>query len=342
MRKVFNNKFIAGVALLGVLASCNKEDDSLMDLRKSKPVVTVDQISYTVAEGDVITVTLNLDKAFKEKSDLKLDIIGGTASFRDMFSDTDGNEATDEETTVDDGWGQIGYKIAVPAYATTYSFDISFPQDLLAEGTETLKLRLSSAGNSNSLVADDSKEINVTIADYMSDDLVTELDWSGSFTNAHGNIVLPTYTDNTANKVKHEFTGYDFDLYILDSGGSPINFDGATGDHPEVVVLDAGAPDDDYYVLVDFWDDAGYTPAERFEFDMRLRAAKPGTWFYQYQIDDTFFSDSPVSASGDGTQLVAMINKTGTVYTFQTMDGDVLAQGRAAAAKFKNFKRARK
>ena len=67
--------------------------------------------------------------------DFKLELVGGTGSFRDY-------ETSGTETVTDDGYGVIGHKISVPAYAATASFDITPLVDYLPEGAETLIFRL--------------------------------------------------------------------------------------------------------------------------------------------------------------------------------------------------------
>ncbi len=308
MKKIISNKFILAFALMGALSSCNDDDVTYSSTEKVK--VSVGQTAYSVGEGDTFTVNLALDKAIKSEVALKVDIASGTGSFRDIFSDTDADPETDEETTVDDGWGIIGYKVTVPAYATTFSFDIEAVKDMFPEGTETIRLRLSSAGNSNGLVEADSQYIDVTIADYVSNDVALQLEWDKHYTNAHGNIVQPSYATLDANGYPDSelYASIDFDFWVEDVNGDEINggtYPGATGNSPEFTELLETQPDGDYYVYVDLYD-AGVPPVKRFKHDLKINVAKYGVWYTTVPI--TTYSDEVFS------DYVLKITKTGTTY----------------------------
>jgi hypothetical protein len=326
MKKIISNKFILAFALLGALSSCNDDDVTYSSTEKVK--VSVGQTAYSVGEGDTFTVNLALDKAIKSEVALKIDIASGTGSFRDIFSDTDDDPETDEETTVDDGWGIIGYKVIVPAYATTFSFDIDAVKDMLPEGTETIRLRLSSAGNSNGLVEADSQYIDVTIADYVSNDVALELVWDKHYTNAHGNIVQPSYATVDANGFpdSETYASIDFDFWVEDAGGTVVDgYSGATGNTPEVSEILETQPDGDYYVYVDLYD-AGVAPVKRFKHDLKINVAKYGVWYTTVPI--TTYSDEVFS------DYVIKITKTGTTYRVADAYTDTeIISGRNARVK---------
>lgn len=330
MKNIFNYKFFAVALSLGLLSSCNEDETSYENSVKS--IVSTTQTSLTVAEGESASVTLNMDKPFKEKSDLKIELVGGTGSQEDFT--TDG-----VETTTGDGWGLIGYKLAVPAYATSYTFNINAILDFLPEGTETLKLKLTSAGNGNALVAPSSEFILVTITPTVSTDFVARFDWSGSYKDPHGTTLPGEYigTDNN----KHELCGYDFDLEIYDAGFNLVA--DSYSDCPEEITLSAAdTPDGDYIIVPSFYTRVIGTLNSPAEIALRpksgeliypafLTMSKPGAFVHTVDMTGLFkySSGGIVQNNPDAAIPVAVVTKTGNNYVltdYNTME--VLAQGR--------------
>ena len=183
--KKYNFKYILAVAALSVFATSCSEDEDATKERVVKPVVTASQTSFSVTEGETVTIDLTTDTRYFRTMDYKLELVGGTGSFRDFTS-------TGTETILDDGWGIIGHKITFPAYAETASFDVTPILDLLPEGAETLVFRLYPMGNSNGLIDEASETIEV----------VTTLDIDES------NFIL------TCKKRSYEVTG--FKKYVIE------------------------------------------------------------------------------------------------------------------------------
>lgn len=82
MRKL-NFKYFVAFAALGFFASCEPENETT-DARVVKPVVTAALTSYTVAEGASATVNLTVNTPYFRSLDYKLELVGGTGSFRDF------------------------------------------------------------------------------------------------------------------------------------------------------------------------------------------------------------------------------------------------------------------
>ncbi len=323
MKNIFNYKFIAIVFSLGLLSSCNNEDTSFT--KGVKPIVTTTQTSLTIAEGASAPVTLTLDKPYKEKCQLKIEIVGGTGSNDDF--DTDG-----VQTTTDDGWGLLGYKLEIPAYATSFTFNINAILDLLPEGTETLKLKLSSDGNSNALVDASSEFINVTITPTVSTDFVANFDWSGSFKDAHGTAMTGTYKG--ADDKQHEYCGFDFDLEIYD--GSFNLVDASYSSCPEEITLDgATTPDGDYIIVPSFWTrtvaSTAVPKSGEIIYPAVLTMSKPGAFVHTVDMTGMFKYSvgGAVQNNPDAYVPVAVVTKTGTSYVLTDFNtAEVLAQGR--------------
>jgi hypothetical protein len=332
MKNIFNYKFMTAALSLGLLCSCN--DDEATYQKSVKSIVTATQTSFTIAEGDSATVTLNLDTPFKEKCDLKIELISGTGS-QDDFT-TDGTE-----TAADDGWGLIGYKLAVPAYATAYTFKIKAILDLLPEGTETLKLKLSSAGNGNALVDSASEYITVTINPTVSNDFYAKFDWSGSFKNYHGTTLPGLYVGTDDKDTEHELCGYDFDLEIYDAGFNVV--ESSYGNCPEDITMSAATtPDGDYLIVPTYYTSVIGTLGSAAEIALRpksgeiiypafLTMSKPGAFVHTVDMTGQFKYSLGGFVQNNPNAIipVALLTKTGNTYVLTDYNtSEVLAQGR--------------
>lgn len=322
LRNIYKLMFAA--ALVGSLASCSEDDNETTGARVEKPVVTAAATTFSVTEGETVTINLSTDTPYFRAMGFKLELVGGTGSFRDYTS-------TGTETTIDDGWGIIGHKISFPAYATTASFDITTIFDLLPEGTETLVFRMYPMGNSNGLVAADSETITVNVANATSDDVVAVVDWSGNYYDAHGSLVEGTYVDVDGDE--HALCDFDFDLEIYDAGINPIA--ASYYSCPEQASLLSTDPDGVYYVVPSFFTNVvTYEPAERIDFNVKVTIAKPGVWINESVITLWNSVDGGVEeGNADGYQFVGILTKTGSTYLLEDLDGNTLASGKQASLR---------
>lgn len=329
MKKIFRNKFLLAALVLGTMASCSEDDDVTETTRAVKPVITVDATSFTLTEGESFTLNFTADKAISTAADFKLELVGGEGSFRDYTV----TGAT--ETTIDEGAGIIGHTFSIPAYATTYSITVTVDQDLDVEGTETFVFALTSAVNARGLVAEGSGTITATVADYVSNDVGVSLTWDQNYENYFGTIMEGTFESTGANGNIEQslFTDYDFDIYVIEpnTGEDVTGFAGATGNSPEMVVIDANLPDGEYLLIADLFD-SGDAPNVPFTHKLQMKVSKFGNW--STTIDIPGYTDThPTSAPdglGDGLTIVATLVKTGTTYVLKNADDVVLAQGRQA------------
>ena len=314
-------KFMFATALVTSFVACSDDEDATSE-RIEKSVVTADLTSFNLNEGQDATITLTIDKPLNKRSDFKLELVGGTGSFRDFTS-------TGTETILDDGWGIIGHKLSFPAFATEASFDITPIFDLLPEGTETLVFRLYPMGNSNGLVAPASETITVTVNNGTSDDVVTVVDWSESSYDTFGSLVDGSYLG--ADGDEHALCDYDFDLEIYDE-----NFDYYATSYsscPEQASVLGADADGTYFIVPSFWTTAGPSaPAEDFGFNVKVTIAKPGVWTSESVITSWNTEDGgAVEGNPDAYLLAGILTKTGTTYVLEDEDGNILASGRQAS-----------
>ncbi|MBP6039532.1 MAG: hypothetical protein KA523_04965 [Flavobacterium sp.] len=328
MRKI-NFKYIVAVAALGFFTSCEPDNDTT-NARGVKPVVTAAVTSFTIAEGQTATVNLTVDTPYFRTMDFKLELVGGTGSYKDYTS-------SGTETDVNDGWGVIGHKISVPAYAATASFDITPLVDYLPEGAETLIFRLYPMGNSNGLVAATSETITVNVSNTVLTDVKTELKWATTY-NAHGNLddILYAGVDGTS----HSLEAYDFDILIF---GPQNIFTGATGAEPEYATIASTRPNGDFEIWIDLYDTprrlaggtalgTGYKPTSLLLLKPVLTVSKPGVWVKEIDLSYIWNSNTVPSVvpGNDPSYYAGKVTKAGTTYTLFDEADVQLATGRAA------------
>lgn len=317
-------KFMFATALVTSLVACSEDEDVTKE-RVVKPVVTASQTSFSVTEGETVTINLTTDTRYFRSMDYKLELVGGTGSFRDYTS-------TGTETVIDDGWGIIGHKISFPAYAETASFDVTPIFDLLPEGAETLVFRLYPMGNSNGLIDSASETITINVANATSDDVITTVDWSQNKYDTFGTLVEGSYLD--AEDESHAFCDYDFDLEIFDLNSGFDYFATSYSLCPETATISGTEADNTFLIVPSFWTSAGPTaPAEDFTFKVKVTVAKPGVWVSEVDYNNTWNTAVGGSVQGnpDAYVPVGLLTKTGTTYTYEDLDGNVLASGRGAS-----------
>jgi hypothetical protein len=345
MKKILNYNLFA-VAALVLLSSCNNDEATYT--KSDKAIVTASLTSLTVAEGSSGQVTLTLDKPLNEKTDLKIEVLSGTGVFRDFTVSYGSNAPIDIETTRDDGWGLIGYKLVIPAYTTTMTFDINGVLDFAPEATENLVLRLSPAGNGVALLADGSETINLSITNTVSTNFDVEMAWDASYADPHGTIVLTEYTG--VDNAKHDYCGFDFDLEIYDASLSNVeylDYDGC----PAKATIDGTDPDGDYVIVPSFWTrvvPAGSVPkSNEIIFPVKVTMGKKGSFFHTTDLTGRFkyTLGGAVQGNPDAYIPIAVVTKTGTNYVLTDFDtAEVLGSGRYAnlIQKIKNIKRNKK
>lgn len=341
MKNIFNYKFMTLSFAFLALTSCN--DDEATFTKSVKSVATISQTSVTMTEGQTVPLTITLDRANNDKSDLKIELVSGTGSFRDFSVSYGANTPLDLETTTDDGWGYIGYKLAVPAYASTFTFDLNAILDNEVESAETLVLKLSTAGNGLSVVDESSQLITVTVNPGTSNDFVARMEWDNVKPNAHGNLEEQTYVG--VDDKPHSFCGFDFDLEIYDENFNPVIVD--YDNCPAETILPSDAPNGDYIIVPSFWSrtvSAGSVPKSgEIIYPVKMTMAKPGVFVNQRDMTGSYkYSVGGAVQNNPNAYIpIAVVTKTGTNYILADFDtGDILAQGKMSnfVKAFKNKK----
>lgn len=344
MKKILNYNLFA-VAALVLLSSCN--DDTTFT-KSDKAIVTPSVTSLTLAEGTSGQVTLTLDKPLNEKTDIKIELLSGTGQFRDFTVSYGTKAPLDIETVVDDGWGYIGYKLEIPAYTTSMTFDINALLDFGVEGSESLVLKLSPAGNGVALLADDAETINLTINNTVSNNFDVEMSWAAPGPNAHGNIENTEYLG--VDNLTHDLCGFDFDLEIYDASLSNVEyFD--YDNCPALSTIDASDPDGDYVIVPSFWTRvvaAGSVPKSGdISFPVVVTMGKKGSFVHNEDMAGkfTYAQGGAVQGNPNAYIPVAIVTKTGSSYVLTDFNtADVLGSGRYASLieKIKKIKRNKK
>ena len=354
--KYFKNIFIASALVLAA-TSCVNDDVNYTE--SVKPIVSITGQSETsVMEGEKITISLTTNTTFKEEMDFKLELVSGGQNADYIVSDSDG--VATGATSVDDGFGAFGYKIQIPAYATTISFDITFVEDVLAEGTENLRFKLTSTDNGNGRILNDVQYINVQVSNYVNDKLGLEVNWNNNvqYKTVERNL-LATELDDARIDHDEDLCGIvDFDFFLNTFDGYAF-----TGDCPENIdqnTVNSGTlgngvlADGTYDVFVDMWDydlgldnDDNGTPADPdddtnevldgdFAFPLNVTISHIGTFNTTLDIPDLYFSSNTVSntnrttansggVAGSGEKLVASIVVLGGKYKVYDRFGDLVA-----------------
>lgn len=345
MKKILNYNLFA-VAALVLLSSCNDDDTTFT--KSDKATVTPSISSLTLAEGATGQVTLTLDKPLNIATDLKIELLSGTGQFRDFSVSYGLNEPLDIETTVDDGWGYIGYKLIIPAYTTTFTFDINALEDFNAEGSENLVLKLSPAGNGVALFPEGGDTINLTITNVVSSNFDVEVSWNAPYASPHGTVLDTEYVG--VDNLTHGYCPFDFDLEIYDASLSNIEY--VDYDNcPAVATIEATDPDGDYVIVPSFWTRvvaAGSVPKSgEIIFPVKVTMGKKGSFVHTTDLTGKFkySTGGAVQNNPDAYIPVAIVTKTGSNYVLTDFDtNDVLGSGRYAnlIEKIKNIKRNKK
>lgn len=335
MNKFINYKVLfVTVIFSAFFISCEEVENTTGDNKYLKPLVSIDKTNITMEEGETATITMTAESALKDEMTFKLELVGGTGTFRDYMCSVD-------ETDSSLGFGPIGHIVTIPAFQTTATFDITAVFDLLPEGTETLQLRLYSDSYARGAIAEGSDMINVTVTNKTSDDFVAVFDFSQNYYDSFGTLQDGTYIDDTEDADAHAYCDVDFDLEIYDEFlTAPIAT--SYSSCPESITLDASTPDGTYQIVPSLYTTAGNdVPAEDFFFKTKITMAKPGVWIKEINVNNRwkFSEGGDVQGNPNAYYPLATLVKTGTTYVLKDFDtGDVLASGRIANLNLKSKK----
>jgi len=207
---------------------------------------TTDFTGSELNEGDTIYYTVTLDKQLDVAVTFSAKVIGGTA--------------TDDDFTVSGG--------IVEPYTNEAKIMIIVNRDNAADVDETVQLEIGahSVGTKYMMYNTTNSVLNVTLKNFVSDDLVMEFAWDKDiFVNA-GYEDYPDYGWDIST-----YDHVDFDIFVSDAEGydnnnpwgtfNPVTY-AATGDTPEEMTF-SGLADGGYVIFSELWyngfiEDLGY------------------------------------------------------------------------------------
>ena len=333
-------KYIKNILLsctVVALTSCVNDDVNYTTT--DKPTVSMTgQSATSVMEGETITVSLTTDATYKEEMDFKLELVSGGSNSDYIVSDADGEAVG--ATTVDNGFGAFGYKIEFPAYAENHTFNITAVQDVLKEGTENLRFKLTSADNKNGLAAGGAIFIDLEVTNYVSDELVAVMDFDKtvSYVTIEQKILETDLDDETVDHTDSLCNLIDYDFYLgswFSWASCPEEISAANAAANPGNTTAPGGPlaDGDYVIVADLYEvDLGLDADENeildgdFALPFTLTINHVGTFNASIDFPATYFSNSPQSAAGgNGQVLLGTLSVVGGKYILKNADDEVVA-----------------
>lgn len=315
------NILIGGIVTLSLLGSCTT-DDFYEFPSAEKPIVTpTGGTEFTVIEGETLNIPFTTSQAISEPMTFKFTIVdtsSATASEnidytvgQGPISSSEGNPAT-------------MFYAEIPAYTENFEIPFTALEDLMMEGTETVQLRMEASTLRTALTQDGGIVFTFNIDQVVSDELVINLSWPGTYTGTDG--------------ATHPFTDYDLDILIYDAAGTTlVNLEGATAASPEQVVISPGElPDGDYLLVIDYYsapdNPVDTSVANPESIPAVLMLVKPGVFNETIDFSGVYTDFSAGSSQGNqnATIIYANLNIQGTTYTISDADsGEVIVQGRS-------------
>ncbi len=278
-------KTVLALASLVFVFACSDEDDLTGDstANPSNPSLSVSldfPSSQNIVEMDAsYDFTVTLSEPTIAAVDVKIAQTGGTA--------TDGVDF------------EIPHSIRIAAGATSATGTITIFEDDLAEETENAIITIGSGFEAN-VSATNSQTVTFNITNLTDGDLAIGLDWA----------TASTVTDNFGNEIG-AYDAADLRLLLAATPDADNILDGADGASAETYVLDAAAPDGEYYVIADFYAAVDF-PAD---LDLTLTFDQVGV------INGQTHSFSAALNTGNSCSSVyyvlAKLTKAGDSYTFE-------------------------
>jgi hypothetical protein len=325
--KLITNKILPISIALLALVSCNETEDTI-SIPDDRSVITSSVSSMILEEGGAgQTVTLTVDKPSTRVLEYRVELINDT--FTESGADLTLTDATGGAIEfVDHLYPPFdAFQIEIPAYATSYSFDVSALSDLDVEGTENKQIRIvpnKSQFGTTVNGASDGILIDVEITNYAqpNDDLIIQIAFEDS-----------VYTDDDGDSAGGCDNDYDFELY-----NSAFALVGSSYyDCPEQIILSETAADGTYYLYVSLYALGGPLTTEAQDLPFNLVVAKQGIWYEEFAFSGLYDSAAGSGVEGNpnaGDLLAYTILKSGTTYSVVDSEGAVLASGRLANANF--------
>jgi hypothetical protein len=295
------NKILkTGISLLlftPLFLSCETVEDVVLP-RNDKSAVDVSTTSVTVTEGESSTITITTNTPTSKPMQFKLLQTGGTAV-----------EGVDYEFAAYSAgdYGPIGGEIIIDAHQSTGSVEIIGLTDFEADNkTATFQLEAMAAMIG---VVGTSKEVTVTVANTVDEQLTMKLEWDNGVED-----------DNLCDA---DFDAYldTFEAYMF-TGNCPEFVDHFVDGNTLVSgVLSNGT----HNIVVDYWDDNGV--AAGIDYPMKLSVGKKGKFLAVIDLAGLYATDSPISNAGAGGEnVVGKIVVSGGLYAIYDADNTLVYQ----------------
>ncbi len=315
--KLNKTTFLALAASAFMLTSCVDDDLEGLDAQpKSTATTTITSLTLVEGESGIIPFTIN--RPISKASQFKIEIVSGDAVQSDFSA---GDQTTDGDT----GIPGVGFEITVPAYSESFDIPVQAIADIYPEGSETVELRISTAGV-RTILAD----VNVTlnIENSASEELAVLLEWENNVTYKWLETVTEEDGDDTDVIISEETEDLcsvvDFDLIAYPGG-----YLAGTAACPEEDLGIAVIPDGTYQIVVDLYDvSPSHDPITPFALPYKLTIGKKGTFIATVEYDDVYTSDSATSfpgGAGPGQTLAATLVVAGGSYTVYDRDDNLVA-----------------
>lgn len=231
---------IMGAALITLgLVGCDEQEVAAPISPDGYPTATIttDFSGSAVAEGDTIWYNITVDKPFDRNIEFSAHVVEGTASDGDL-----------------EVLGGV-----LPAYGLTTQLGVVFTRDYAADVDETAVVEVGVLELGQRYMLNPktvNSQIEVTIANYVSDDLEMVFSWEATIDVNPGYADFPDFR-------WHESTydWMDFDIFIADAEGYDnddpwATFNdaiyAATGDTPEEMTF-SGLADGSYVIFCELW-----------------------------------------------------------------------------------------
>lgn len=323
---IYTNYFLTILVIL-VITAC-QNDDSIE--RRGKPVLTVENKTVTVTEGETATFNLNVEYPVANKIDVRIDVLDTDGNPIVVVEPADGDVNSGNgyvpidlddivvpyNTWFDSGYFEYGYQggsgyiASFPPGVTSFNIDIETIRDELPNGTKTVTLRLTST---NLLEAIINEEVTINIENYIGDELITRLNWAGDYLDSGED---PCDINN----------GLDLDLELIFDG----NYVQTSYDFcPEELTILGSDDDGTYTIDASFWTANGNTSSENANIPVTIDFIKPGVFSETVDLSSLFpLNDAGLNDGNNNAITSFTIEKTGSTYSITDSNNTLIAQGR--------------
>lgn len=334
MKKNIKINFQKILVVLGVVStlfftSCYNDLEPDYPPIAAKPVVSFQSLSYTVAEGEELAITLVTNQVLNDNMDFQLDVVKANSTALDIEDFEIGLPGVDLD------WGtKESYRLQFPKFQDSFTFNITALTDDLVEEDEIFYVRITSKGTLNGDVNPSSSTAEIKILQKGSSLIDLNFDWDKPFTFSG--------TDFTLCQI-----AYDLDFLLFDDAGNFIDYVAATADCPEVGQIDIEALGAGTYdIAVNLYDNGGLsgaaiTPA--FDIPVTMSYARGGSVLngsYVQATANVFNSNSASDPTGVNLKYLVSftIDANGIVTFLDTTTGSTIATGKNSLPKFAGLK----